>query len=170
MAKADKLTPAQEKFAREVVRIGSYSHAYRLAYNVKPTTKPESVHRRASGLASEVKIASRIEELKAKAAEKASVSRASMLKEMEQNREFAILLDNPSAAASSSRDRAKVAGLMVDRTEHTGKDGAAIQVETETTIEERSANDLARRVAFLLAQGLTLKPNKHDAEEATDGQ
>ena len=156
MAKAD-LTPAQEKFAREVVRLGSQSHAYRLAYKIRPTTKPESIWQAASTLAANPKVASRIAELREKAAERAVVTRASMLVEMEQNREFAFAQDNPSAAQAASRDRAKVAGLMVDRTEHTGKDGAAIQVEAETTLEERSANDLARRVAFLLAQGLAAK-------------
>lgn len=157
-AKAYVLSPAREHFAREVVRIGSYSHAYRIAYRVRPDTKPESVHRAASALANDVKIASRIEELRAKAAERAVVTRASMLQEMEENRSFAMMLDNASAAHSASRDRAKVAGLMVDKHEHTGKDGAALQVQTETTIEERSANDLARKIAFALAQGMALKP------------
>lgn len=156
-ANPDALTPAQEHFAREVVRLGSYSHAYRKAYKVRSTTKPESVNRIASALMSNVKIASRVEALKQAAAEKAGVTRVSMLNEMAQNRELAIELEQMGAAQSASRDRAKVAGLMVDKHEHTGKDGAAIQVQEEVTIEERSANDLARRVAFLLAQGLTLK-------------
>lgn len=48
-------------------------------------------------------------------------------------------------------------GKATERVEHSGKDGAAILVESEVTIEEKSANDLARRVAFLLAQGLRTK-------------
>lgn len=155
--KETDLTPAQEHFAREVVRLGSQSLAYRRAYRVRPSTKPETVWQAASHLAADAKVAARIQALKEKAAEKAVVTRTSMLVEMEQNREFAFALDNPSAAASASRDRAKVAGLMVDRTEHTGKDGAAILVESEVTLDDRNANDLARRVAFLLAQGLTIK-------------
>lgn len=156
-ANPDALTPAQEHFAREVVRLGSYSLAYRRAYRVRESTKPETVWRNASGLAHETKVAARIAQLKEKAAEKAIVTRTSMLVEMEVNREFAFAMDNPAAVNSASRDRAKVAGLMVDKHEHTGKDGAAIQVQEEVTLEDRSANDLARRVAFLLAQGLTLK-------------
>ena len=156
------LTPAQEHFAREVVRIGSYARAYRKAYKVGERTKPETVHRNAATLAADTKISARIEELKAKAADKAVISRASMLEEMDVNRRLALELDMPAAAASASRDRAKVAGLMVDRTEHTGKDGAAILVESEVSLEEKSSNDLARRVAFLLAQGLVIK--KAEAE------
>lgn len=156
-AKAYVLSPAREHFAREVVRIGSQARAYRLAYKVRPDTKPETVWQAASRLAADAKVSARISALKAEAAEKAVISRASMLEEMDVNRRLALELDMPQAAASASRDRAKVAGLMVDKLEHTGKDGAALLVETTTTIEERSMNDLARRIAFALAEGMVKK-------------
>lgn len=152
-SKVTGLTAQQEKFAREYVRLGSGAAAYRLAYNVRPGTKPESVWQAASRLLDDPKVRSRVDALLAKAAEKATVTRASMLFEMEQNRELAISLDNPSAAQSASRDRAKVAGLLKETVEHTGKDGAAIEVREELAIEDRSRNDIARRIAFLLRKG-----------------
>lgn len=76
---------------------------------------------------------------------------------MAQNRAFAQHLDNPSAAQSASRDRAKVAGLLKETLEHTGKDGAAIVVEEQVSLEDRSANDLARRLAHLLRKGQKAK-------------
>lgn len=109
-----KLTGQQEKFCREYVRLGSASAAYRCSYNVRATTKPESIWTKASLLLSKAEVRSRIDQLQEQAAKRAGVTRESMLIEMHQNREFAIYHDNPAAAESASRDRAKVAGLMND--------------------------------------------------------
>lgn len=89
----------------------------------------------------------------AEAAARAGVTKETMLHEMAQNREIALELEQVSAAESASRDRAKVAGLLTEKVEHTGKDGAAIEVNEQLTVEDRGANDLARRIAFMLAHG-----------------
>lgn len=163
-AKSQRLTAQQEKFAREYVRLGSGAAAYRLAYNVAKTTKPESVWQAASRLLDDGKVASRVSELMAQAADKAVVSRASMLVEMGQNRALAIDAEQYSVAQSASRDRAKVAGILVERQELTGKDGAALQVEQEVSLEVRTKNDVARRIAYILHKGMRAARQKPVAE------
>ena len=59
------LSPQQEKFAQAVAAGKTLSDAYRSAYNVRPTTLAKSVHESSSTLMAKVKIASRIEEIRA---------------------------------------------------------------------------------------------------------
>ncbi len=46
------------------------------------------------------------------------------------------------------------------RLELTGRDGAAIQVEEQVTVEDRSRYDFARRVALMLSKGKKLAAQK----------
>mgnify|MGYP001477607060 CR=1 FL=1 len=64
------LTPKQERFAQEVASGKSQAEAYRIAFNVKPTTKPETTYKRACELMADRNIRGRVEELKAAAAER----------------------------------------------------------------------------------------------------
>lgn len=61
----DTLTPKQEAFCQRYLETGNASEAYRLAYDAEKM-KPESVHRNAHELLANTKIASRLEELKAR--------------------------------------------------------------------------------------------------------
>lgn len=64
------LTPKQERFAQEVASGKSQADAYRAAFNVKPTTKPESVQVNASKLMADAKVAQRVAEIRAAATER----------------------------------------------------------------------------------------------------
>lgn len=165
MAKPKKLTPQQEAFARNVVRGHSQAEAYRRSYKVHPNTLPSTVWVNASKLAADANVSQRIEALKAEAAARAGVTRESMLAEMQSNREHALDQGNVSVAATSSRDRARVAGLLKEKLELTGADGAAIAVKTELELEERSMNEIARRIAFALQKGKREKMSKQKAVE-----
>lgn len=59
-----KLTIKQEKFSQLVVTLGNQSEAYRQAYDVSPTTTTESINEQASVLMSDLKISSRVEQLR----------------------------------------------------------------------------------------------------------
>ncbi len=61
-----RLTPKQQKFAREYFRTGNASEAYRLAYDAK-NMKPETVNRNAVELTQNSMIAARIDELRVQA-------------------------------------------------------------------------------------------------------
>lgn len=58
------LTSKQEAFCQCVANGMTQSDAYRSAYDVSPDTKPESVHEQASALLADLKVASRVKELR----------------------------------------------------------------------------------------------------------
>jgi phage terminase small subunit len=64
------LTPKQERFAQEVASGKSQAEAYRTAFNVKPTTKPETSQANACRLMADSNVSTRVAELKAAAAER----------------------------------------------------------------------------------------------------
>lgn len=149
-----KLTPQQENFARHVVRGHSQAEAYRRSYVIQPDTLDTSIHVNACKLAAKPNVAQRIDELRAKAAERAMVTRENMLVEMGFNHERAVDKGAVSAANTASRDRARLAGHLQpvrDPPKPPGAAGeAADHVDAELTIEDRSLNEIARRIAFTL--------------------
>lgn len=77
------LTSKQENFAQCVASGMSQADAYRSAFDVKPTTKPESVQVSASQLMSNPNISLRVRELKEQVAEKALWTRLDSVKALE---------------------------------------------------------------------------------------
>jgi phage terminase small subunit len=73
------LTPKQELFAQEVASGKTQADAYRSAFNVKPTTKPETTYKRACELMADGNISGRIAELRAAAAERVTWTLADSL-------------------------------------------------------------------------------------------
>lgn len=74
------LTPKQEKFARKYLECGNASEAYRYAYDCS-RMKDVSVNRNAFAMLHNVKIASRIDYLKAHLAEASGISALRILEE-----------------------------------------------------------------------------------------
>ena len=64
------LTPKQERFAHEVASGKTQADAYRAAFDVKTTTKPETTYKRACELMADGNISGRVAELRAAAAER----------------------------------------------------------------------------------------------------
>ncbi len=62
---ASGLTPKQERFCQLYIEKSNASEAYREAYDVRPSTKAESVNRSAAELLTNPKITSRVEALRA---------------------------------------------------------------------------------------------------------
>lgn len=135
-----------ELFAQQVAKGKPLEEAYALA-GYKPHASS------ASRLRSSAKVAARIEELQQRVAERAVTSATDIIEQLSEDRDFARFLGAPSAAISATMGQAKVLGLLKDRVEHTGKDGAAIEIETLDT-EVQSNYALARAIAFALAIGL----------------
>jgi len=76
------LTEQQEKFCQAYVECGNASEAYRRAYPRAKNWKPESVHRKAHELLGNVKIMSRLDELRRPALKKAEVTAERVVKEL----------------------------------------------------------------------------------------
>ena len=109
-----------ERFAQEIVKGKSGREAYRSA-GFKPKND-NAADAAASRLLKDVKVRARITELQERAAKRAELTVVDILNELEQARLLALQLEQPSAMVAASMGRAKVAGLIVDKSEH-GKPG-----------------------------------------------
>lgn len=97
-----------EKFAQELAKGKSKLGAYKAA-----GYEPDGGA--ATRLSMNVNVAARVAQLKAKAAERVIVTVADLAQQLDEDREFARELDNPSAAVSATMGKAKVLGLLEDR-------------------------------------------------------
>lgn len=125
---ASNLTPKQEAFVQAYLTTGNASEAYRQAYDAVGM-KGATINRNAKALLENNKIAARLSAIQAIAVERTLVSVQSLTEELEEARALALQEGQPSAAVSASMGKAKLHGLLVDKAELTGKDGAAIQLE-----------------------------------------
>lgn len=140
------LNAKHERFAQGLAKGKSAGEAYELAG-----------YKRNDGNASTLKgkqnVLDRVAELLEGGAERAMVTVASIVVELEEARGLALLEKQPSAMVTASMGKAKVAGLLADRVEHTGKDGGPIETV------DLSDTEAARRIAFTLAKAT--QPTQH---------
>lgn len=128
------LTPKQEAFALAYVETGNASEAYRRAYNAEKM-KPETVNKRASELMANGEVAGRLGELRKPAADACAVTLEGHLRRLAELCGKAEEEGKYSAAVAAEIARGKAAGLYVERTELTGKDGAPIDHSLRVTFE-----------------------------------
>lgn len=127
------LTAKQEAFARYFVETGNASEAYRKAYQVGASTKPETVHKRASELLANGDVTGRVSQMQGKAAKKAEITVDSLAQELEEARAIALAEKQTSAAVSATMGKAKLFGLGVEHRRMSG----TIQI-VNITIEQLS--------------------------------
>lgn len=130
------LTPKQEAFALAYVETGNASEAYRRAYNAG-NMKPASVAVNASKLLAGAKVALRVQELQAKAVERHEITVDDLIRELEEARTAASNQEKPQAAAmvAATLGKAKLLGMLTDKTEVTGKDGGPVDHSLRVTFE-----------------------------------
>lgn len=114
-----KLTIKQEKFCNLYIELGNASEAYRQSYNCEKM-KPESVNNKAYELLKKVEITARLDELRAKHAERHNINVDDLIKELEEARQAALGAMTPqaSAAVGATMGKAKLLGLIVDKSEN----------------------------------------------------
>lgn len=99
-----------EAFAQALAKGQSASDAYVTAgYNESRSA--------ASRLSTNVNIANRIKELQSKAAERAIVTIEDIARQLDEDREFARQCGSASASVAATMGKAKVLGLVTDKTE-----------------------------------------------------
>lgn len=114
------LTPKQEAFAVAYIETGNATEAYRRAY--KPTsTKDSTLNRAAKALVDNPKIAARVAELRAPAAEAAQITLESHLADLKKLRDAALSAEKYGPAVQAEIARGKAAGIVVEKVEHTGR-------------------------------------------------
>lgn len=111
------LTPKQEKFCQLVAGGKGLSEAYRESYNAN-RMKPESVHRNAKAMMDNIKIASRVEVIREKHAKRHEITVDDLVRDLQQDREFAYEVGAASAAITATMGKGKLLGLLVDRTDN----------------------------------------------------
>ena len=112
-----KLTPKQERFCQAYIETGNASEAYRQAYDAE-NMKAETVHVKASELHVNGKIAVRLEQLQAEHRERHDVTVDTLTEELEAARTLAVKNKQAGAAVQAVMGKAKLHGLLVDKSEH----------------------------------------------------
>ncbi len=132
------LTPKREKFAQAVASGKSQAEAYRAAFTVTTMTA-KTVVEKASRLMADGNVRARVDEIRAPAVEKATITLESHLRDLLALRNLAAKEKQMSAAISAEVARGKAAGVVVDRAalELTGKNGAPIAMTAISTEEFR---------------------------------
>lgn len=112
------LTIKQERFCMVYIETGNASEAYRQAYNAE-NMKESSINVNASKLLADAKVALRIKELKLGHAKRHELTIDDLVDELEEARQAALLAESPqsSAAVSATMGKAKLLGLVVDKTD-----------------------------------------------------
>lgn len=111
------LTPKQEKFAQGVAEGKTQADAYRAAYNVRPTTKPETVVQAASRIMSDSNVSARVEELRAPIIADCGITLRTHLTRLENLSLAAEKQGNFGAAVSAEIARGKASGVSVEKSE-----------------------------------------------------
>lgn len=140
-----RLTPKQEAFAQIYIEISNASEAYRQAYNAG-NMRLDTIHVKASQLLKNDKVAVRLAELREGHRKRHEVSVDSIIKELDEARALARASGMPAAMVAASMGKAKLCGLVVDKQQHTGRDGQSLVAEVPAT------RDLAKAVLSLLRE------------------
>lgn len=101
-----------ERFAQELAKGKSQVDAFQAAGF---SATGNAARANSSRLLTDANIANRVAELKSRAAEKVVVTIGDIAQQLDEDREFARLLENPSAAVSATMGKAKVLGLLEDK-------------------------------------------------------
>ncbi len=118
------LDPIRERFTQEYQATGNASEALRRANPKAKNWKPETLHVKACNMLKEDRVQVRLSELQIRSAEKHGVTIDSLTDELQAALEKAMNeTRGASAAVTAIMGKAKLHGLIVEKNEHTGKDG-----------------------------------------------
>lgn len=112
----NKLTIKQENFCLEYVKSGNASEAYKKAYSAGKM-KAASINRLAKQLIDNIKITSRIKELREPVIEKAQITLEGHLADLLTLRELAVKYQQISAAINAEIARGKAAGIHIEKSQ-----------------------------------------------------
>lgn len=147
-----KLTPKELEFARCIASGMTQSDAYREAYDVGPTTKPETIHVKASQIAKREKVRTRIDALLL--AKERGITASSL-----SDREYVLRKLRELSESASSADSAKIRAL-----ELLGKASGLFREQAEDTRKASSdalADEIKAKLAAIQAQISPDQPSSH---------
>lgn len=136
------LTPQREAFARAIAKGGTQADAYREAFPASKKWKDNAVHVKASALMADGKVRVRVDELRAKAADKVAITVQTLIQELEEARAAALQAGpspQSSAAVAATMGKAKLLGLDKQVVELTGKNGGPIETKADLSLSPSDA-------------------------------
>lgn len=122
------LTAKQEKFCQSVAKGLNLSDSYRAAYDCANST-PVTVNRKAKELYDLGKISARIEGLKQRALKRYDLEVCDIIDELEEARSLAAKTKSANAMVSASMGKAKLLGLVVDKSDGKLETTSTVKVE-----------------------------------------
>lgn len=127
--------PKHELFAQELAKGLPASTAY-------VTAGYRAHDGNAARLSGNERVRARVDELQAAAASTVAVTVADIIRQLDEDRAFAKERGSAAAMVSASLGKAKLLGLIKERHEHTGRDGAPIEYRNlgEDEIDARLRN------------------------------
>jgi len=129
-----KLDPVREKFAQAFHATGNASEAFRRANPRSKKWKPEALHPKASNMLAEDKVQARLSELQAASAERHMITIETLTEMLKDDRMLARENAQSSAAVRAVEVMARLHGLLVEKQEHTGKDGTPLTPVINVTV------------------------------------
>ena len=129
------LTPKQEKFAQLVASGTNQSDAYRQAYNAE-NMQGKTINERASVLAKQDNVATRIKELQKPIIEAHQYTLESYVKRMNEVAETAFEQGQTAAGVKALENVGKVLGLYTNKTELSGPGGGPVSIQLVKKIIE----------------------------------
>lgn len=145
---AGKITVKQERFCQVYMETGNASEAYRQAYPKSQKWPEDAVRVNASKLLKNTNVSLRVRALAEDALKRHEITVDTLVDELEEARQLAKSVETPSAMVAATMGKGKLLGLIVEKNEHTGKDGAPIETKPMGDTE------FARWLAFKLATGV----------------
>lgn len=136
-----KLTIKQEAFCLTYIELGNASAAYRSAYNAS-RMKPTTINRKAKELLDNGKVAARLEQLRAPVRERAQITLESHLERLNHLSLIAEKAEQYSAAIKAEESRGKVAGLYVEKIEHSGMQTIKVTADMNPQDAAKAYQDL----------------------------
>ena len=109
-----RLTPKQDDFCHKFLELKSASAAYRAAYDAEKS-RPETVHRNATTLLNNTKVATRLDELRAKADQYTEITLEEVSTALRTALDMALDSGQSSAATAAAMGLGKLGGLVTDR-------------------------------------------------------
>ena len=131
----DKLTPKQENFARKYIELSNASEAYRQSYDAE-NMAPKTIWEEASRTLANPVVATRIMELQEGLQEKHEVTVGTIAKELDEARNLASRIEQPSPMVSASMGKAKLYGLVTDKTQLSGDPDKPVKIDVNLTPDE----------------------------------
>ena len=143
-----RLTPKQDDFCHKFLELKSASAAYREVYDAA-NSKPETVHRNATALLNNSKVATRLDELRAKADQYTEITLEEVSTALRTALDQALDRGQSGAAVAAAMGLGKLGGLVTDR--------QRIETVDEGQAHLEALRELAEKRAELNAEGAKLK-------------